>query len=326
MADSSIEWTDSVLNPVVGCSRVSAGCQNCYAERVAHRGMSPAHKGLTVLGEKGPRWTGEVRFIESALEKLYRWQKPRRIFVNSMSDLFHEGVTDEQIDRVFVAMQASPQHTFQVLTKRPERMRAYLNAAPERIARAAEALAARMGWCHAHADAEWPLLNVWIGVSVEDQKSADERIPILVGTPAHVRWVSYEPALGPVNFCAVPDSATRPAEYHPRNSPLGDLDWLVVGGESGPGARPFDLAWARSTVQLCAYAGVPVFVKQLGARPCSSDLRDVPLERLGDEEFVDVPGIGERWTCRFADRKGGDMVEWPEDLRVREFPTKGGES
>ncbi len=328
---TTIEWTEKVWNPVVGCSRVSAGCEHCYAERVAHRQMQSAHEGLTVLGKHGPRWNGTVRTLPERLEQPLRWRKPRRIFVNSMSDLFHEAVPFEFVAAVFGVMAACPQHTFQVLTKRLERARefvawfgaeaelygphavlhvalgAYFNAVhiPSGGGLACERVC-EMGW-----DLEWPLPNVHLGVSCEDQATADERIPILLELPAAVRWVSLEPMLGAVNLQQLVhrfrgNTRTRGVDaLFPSFGPR--LDWVVIGGESGPGARPFDLAWARSVTEQCERAGVPVFVKQLGAHPVNSACIDGVSRPPG----VPVP---------LRDRKGGDMSEWPADLRVREFP------
>jgi len=335
---SKIEWTDEVWNPVVGCSRVSAGCENCYAQRVAHRGMAEQHRGLTVMGPKGPRWTGEVRFVQSALDKPLRWRKPRRVFVNSMSDLFHEGLSNEQIAAVFGVMAASPQHTFQVLTKRPARMAEWFRWADgDPVLDVSAIVHDAMGRfyndihpgskpidfdspytraCYSVLDDldVWPLPNVWLGCSVEDQATADERIPLLLDTPAALHWVSYEPALGPVDFarlryapgmvidavagtCGV--SCPPPHDYSPSRHP--GLDWLVVGGESGPGARPFNVEWARSVIRQCRDAGVACFVKQLGALPYE-----------GDETM--------HFGLDLRDRKGGDWSEWAPALRVREMP------
>jgi protein gp37 len=368
-AGTSIEWTDATWNPIRGCSRVSAGCKNCYAERMAVRMSGPGQWGRG-FAEGGPRsgrrggWTGKVALIPEKLADPLRWKKPRRVFVNSMSDLFHEALPNEAIAAVFGAMAAAPWHTFQVLTKRASRMASWFTwyesdhnkgryRHPEIIEHAA-ATARRAGevlgllqagpldrvadllCVAANASAgqdTWPLQNVHVGVSVEDQAAAEERVPLLLKTPAAVRWVSYEPALGPVDFTAIesPDGKTF-------------LDWIVVGGESGPGARPFDVAWARSVLQQCRErsreeSGVPVFVKQLGARPHDGYLTakeivegergrprpaDQPLteaaaaEILGPD-FADVPLIR---PVHLKDRKGGDMAEWPEDLRVRDFPIK----
>lgn len=326
---TSIEWTDKTWNPVVGCSLVSAGCENCYAMGVAGRRMSAAHKGLTVLRAhgKGQRWTGEVRYLPERLATPLGWRKPRRVFVNSMSDLFHEAVPDDVIAAVFGVMAATPQHTYQVLTKRPERARAWFrwyegesDASPYAAVCAAREEFLHAGHLHArdalaaHSDA-WPLPNVWIGVSVEDQETADERIPVLLDLPAAIRWGSYEPALGPVDF----------------NLWLDALDWIVVGGESGVRARPFDVAWARSTIAQCLDAGVPVFVKQLGRKPHDGTRLSIvdrhgpvppslPPERA-KELVSEYPGARlEPAALRLRDRKGGKIGEWPEDLRVRQWP------
>lgn len=298
--NSTIEWTEATWNPTVGCSRVSEGCRNCYAEKVAARfggGYSSGgvalwsrYQGLVKKVNGHPQWTGEVRTVEEALRLPLSWKKPRRIFVNSMSDLFHEHVPTEWIDRVFEVMGRAAQHTFQILTKRPERMREYCQAA------------ACMGGV--------PPANVWLGVSVEDQATLDARFPLLMKTPAAVRWVSYEPALGPITF--------------PTIHTFGDfewkgpkLDWVVVGGESGPAARPFDLTWARQTLEQGRAAGMPVFVKQLGAHPHES--RAGRIHCLARR--MDQCGAG-HWSRSsvIQDRKGSDPAEWPEDLRVREYP------
>jgi protein gp37 len=228
------------------------------------------------------------------LAKPLAWKTPRRVFVNSMSDLFHPTAPDDYIAAVFGVMAACPQHTFQVLTKHPER-------------------AAR--WFAVWRDGGAPLPNVWLGTSVEDQAAADERIPHLLACPAAVLWVSYEPALGPVDFSAwLPDRGLSftDAEGVPVRGPAR-LDWIVVGGESGPGARPFDVQWARDTVRQCRRASVPVFVKQLGANYIDAK------NGVGGYSASPPPEYG-RLTRRLCDRKGGDPSEWPEDLRVREWP------
>lgn len=289
---TSISWTDLSWNPVRGCSRVSEGCRNCYAERMAARFAGP-DEPFTMFARRtpsGPRWTGKVELVEKHLADPLKWRKPRKIFVNSMSDLFHEALPDEAIDRVFAVMVLCRQHTFQVLTKRPERMREYCSALhtannDERQQRIGQRYT-------------WPLPNVWLGVSVEDQPTADERILWLLKTPAAVRFVSYEPALGPVGL----------ANHFPHvHGMRNDKFWIIVGGESGPGARPFDIQWARNTVAQCKAAGVACFVKQLGTHPYPGSL-----------------GSGRMPEMALKDRKGGDWNEWPEDLRVREFPNNGG--
>jgi protein gp37 len=281
----------------------------CYAERQAYRAAAMGierYIGLTKKVGDEIRWTGEVRVVEEALALPLKWRRPRRIFVNSMSDLFHEKVADEQLADVFLMMALARQHTYQVLTKRPDRMRAWCSDAEARIN---VVKAKRADWIATNAlnSFPWPLPNVWLGVSVEDQATADERIPLLLQTPAAVRWVSYEPALGPVDFRRIPHPLRAPGvdfAWLDTFNLVNGVRWIVVGGESGPGARPFDLSWARQTIAQCRAGWASVFVKQLGARPWQGAFTD-----LGGSRLV---------TLR--DRKGADMAEWPEDLKIREFP------
>lgn len=282
--NTKIEWTQgddgtpgATWNPVTGCTKVSPGCDHCYAETFAERWRgTPGHHF-----ENG----FDVTLRPERLEQPLRWRKPRRIFVNSMSDLFHEDVPDEYIARIFAAMAASPQHTFQVLTKRHGRMRSLLSRGSLGTEGFADMVEEAMAeFSHASLDA-WPLPNVWLGVSVEDQKWADIRIPALLATPAAVRFLSCEPLLGPVNLIgqggnlvgagihALPD----PAEYDGGDPVCQDhgmercsqgcrfVDWVIVGGESGPGARPMHPEWARSLRDQCVSASVPFFFKQWGA-------------------------------------------------------------
>ena len=281
MADqTSIEWTDSTWTPVKGCTRKSDGCRNCYAEIMAARFSGPGQwgEGLATIVKtpqgKDHRWTGEVRFDEAELLKPLRWKRPRKVFVCSTADLFHEDVPDEWIDRVFAVMALCPQHIFQVLTKRADRMREYLAArsgmgsAP--ICQAINMIPNGMG--NRHGALSMPLRNVWLGVSVEDQQRADERIPDLLATPATVRWLSCEPLLGRLSLRHLQyDGMTNIDALtgdHGVILPLRGrgrkLDWIVVGGESGPGARPMHPDWARSLRDQCAEAGVPFFFKQWG--------------------------------------------------------------
>lgn len=313
---TKIQWTDETWNPTRGCSRTSPGCLNCYAERMAHRFSGPGqpYEGLTTIRNGRPRWTGEVRFVPKMLEVPLRWSKPRMVFVDSMSDLFHPAVTNEQIAAVFGVMSACPQHTFQVITKRAWRMREWFewvdkqrrrNDMPQRT----------------------PPTNVWLGTSVESQAAAEERITELLWTPASVRFVSAEPLLERVEFrYAWLTGEDVDATFSPR------LDWVIVGGESGPGARPCNVDWIRSIVRQCQAAGVACFVKQLGSNPM---MRHDSLEgrRNGDHperewpegtRFGTTPGDerterqGHRVFLR--DQNGADMSEWPSDLRVREWP------
>jgi protein gp37 len=302
---TSIEWTDQSWPVINGCRRVSAGCENCYAERLTASRLSktPKYQGLAVMGKNGPRWTGETRLWEPHLSMPMRLRKPSRIFVADMGDLFYEGVPDYWIETVFAVMAMARRHTFQVLTKRPERMRDFVLSAAK--AKAAHDIALlHYNPRQLIAEAEWPgwpLPNVWLGVSVEDQASADKRIPFLLETPAAVRFLSYEPALGPLHL----DPSTLGCVGHLAQT-FGNLlvNWVNVGGETGPGARPFDIRWARSAIDQCAAAAVPCFVKQLGARPFQSPRNNASTG----------------YDLALTDRKGGDMEEWPADLRVREFP------
>lgn len=292
--NSAIEWTDATWNPTTGCSRVSGGCDHCYAMHFARRfdGQGKGYDGTTRRGKRGTDWTGVVNLHPDRLPLPFRWRKPRRVFVDSMSDLFHPAVPFDFIGRVFGTMALAPRHTFQVLTKRPERAEeilAVLN--PQAVWDAGRTLAALHGAHPRDKPREvWPLPNVWLGTSVEDQEAADERIPALLRSPAAVRFLSCEPLLGPVDLDAW--------VYE------GDLDWVIVGGESGPGARDCALSDVRAVVEQCQAAGVAVFVKQLGARPVWGDsVVDMHFAMRGDR-----------------DPKGGDISQFPEDLRVREFP------
>ncbi len=297
---SSIEWTDATWNPVRGCTKISPGCKHCYAETFAERWRGvPGH----------PYEQGfDLRLVPEKLKEPLNWKKSRRVFVNSMSDLFQDGVPFEYVDKVFAVMAIASKHTFQVLTKRPERMLEYCSDTRlyQRIHERCKDL---LGYYHPSRPAinssDLPLPNVWLGVSAENQEYWDERLDFLGRTPAAVRFVSYEPALGPI---AVGNAFDDP----PEGSAYGKIGWVIVGGESGPGARSFDIQWARSMVQQCKAAGVACFVKQLGSKP---------FEIVGHGFFPNSPGHPSPVNYpKFISRKGGDMAEWPEDLRVREFP------
>jgi protein gp37 len=302
---TGIAWTDATWNPLRGCSRVSEGCRFCYAEGVAARFSGPGlpYEGLARSTPQGPRWTGKIRLVPEVLDQPLRWRRPRRIFVNSMSDLFHEDVPFAFIDRVFAVMALSYWHTFQVLTKRPARLREYLSHTHgpgnvlARVLHHAREIEKPRGYVHPDS-LGWPYRNVWLGVSVEDQRAADERIPELLAAPAAVRFLSCEPLLGPVSLWAFLKGQARDESLAALGSPpMPGLDWVIVGGESGRGARLMDEAWARELVAQCRAASVPVFVKQLGS--------------VWARESKHWP---------HGDSKGGDPEEWPEDLRVREMP------
>ncbi|WP_417790300.1 DUF5131 family protein [Terasakiella pusilla] len=281
---SKIEWTEKTWNPIAGCTVKSDGCQNCYALNMANRLQAMGldkYKGLVRRSGKKAVWTGKINFDEKALLEPLKRKKPTRYFVNSMSDLFHENVPDEWIDRIFAVMALCPQHTFQVLTKRPERMREYFNEGiplnhgfTDRwypIEEAAKRIHRITALATCPDIVRLPLPNVWLGVSIEDQKTANERIPLLLDTPAAVRWVSAEPLLGPVDFSTEYLAVKCGGEYPFPNMPddhrtkLVDLlDWVVVGGESGTGARPMHPEWVRDIQRQCEIANVPFLFKQWG--------------------------------------------------------------
>lgn len=238
---SKIEWTDVAWNPIRGCSLVSAGCVNCYAMTLAHRfsGKGQPYAGLTAVGPQGPRWTGTIRLVPEALEEPLHWRKPRRIFVNSMSDLFHDDVPHEFIFAVFRIMARCQHHTFQILTKRPERMLDFCR----RLAYIDPGFNGHnFGTCSywpndpvTHPIQTRPLPNVHLGVSIENQQTADERIPILLKTPAAVRWISAEPLLGEVQLGCGDEFFDYGVGRNEHNEPR--IHWVVVGGESGPRSR-----------------------------------------------------------------------------------------
>ncbi|GAA3417653.1 DUF5131 family protein [Streptosporangium vulgare] len=265
MADTKIEWATHVWNPTTGCDRVSAGCDNCYALTMAKRLKGMGAEKYQRDGD--PKTSGPgfgVSEHRGTLNEPFGWRKPRRVFVNSMSDLFHESVSESFIAQVFATMASTPQHTYMILTKRHARMRSLLRKwAP---------ITGAPPWVHT---GPWPLPNVWLGVSVEDQRWADVRVPALLETPAAVRFLSCEPLLGPVDLrnlarggalvdCLGGDvkSASDGVVYTGAPSVI---DWVIVGGESGPGARPMHPAWARSLRDQCVTAGVAFHFKQWGA-------------------------------------------------------------
>lgn len=266
---SKISWTDWTLNAIYGCREVSAGCDHCYAATLSHRygaagrasGRPNVFEGLTEQGEDGTtRWSGAIRVVPERLEEPIRKTKPQRIFVNSLSDLFYARIPREVVDLHWAAMALAPQHQFQILTKRPERMARYLldPEQPGRVALQVRAMvedgqrerkpwARRFTW--ATKPEVWPLPNVWLGTSVESQDVIG-RVGSLLLCPAAVRFLSVEPLIGPVDLA--PSLA------------VGGLHWVIVGGESGPGHRPMDLDWARKVRDDCARANVPFFYKQAG--------------------------------------------------------------
>ena len=330
---TSIEWVKNAdgsqgltWNPIRGCTRVSPGCGGpgphggCYAEGIAARFSGPGqpYEGLAVMKGGKPRWTGKLAFIESALLLPLRHKKPTTWFVNSMSDLFHESVPDASIDRVFAVMALCPQHTFQVLTKRSMRMRAYLadlSPASPRVLAIRTATAPFMSMVLDSARPyRFPLANVWLGVSAEDQRRADERVPDLLATPAAVRFVSAEPLLGPIEF------AESWLCYGYLSTPDKPLDWIIVGGESGPNARPMHPAWARSIRDQCAAAGVAFHFKQWGAwLPADGWYESHPVSLVirtwGPAGWTDDPSDAPesaQWVARVGKKAAGRLLDGVE--------------
>lgn len=288
-ANSSINWTDITWNAITGCTRVSEGCRHCYIERTTPFRTTGRRFDTTETGG-----TTGVDLHPNRLDwPLKRWKKPAKIFVNSLSDMFHEAIPTEYIAQVFAVMAATPHHTYQLLTKRHARMRSLLSQHAFWTAVGVASIDYHDTWppgegvsLDAHA-----LPNVWLGVSVEDQKWAGIRIPALRETPAAVRWVSAEPLLGEVTL--------RPEWLG--GADTAGLDWIVAGGESGPGARPMDEEWVRSLLKQCEGTSTAPWVKQLGSVWAKDTWVDgQPVHRL--------------------DQKGENWDYWPADLRVREFP------
>lgn len=300
MADGTkIEWADATVNAINGCTVTSPGCTHCYAMKLAGTRMRdhPTRKGLTVESKAGPVWNGEVRLHEPALLQPLSWTKPRRIFWNAHGDTFHPNVPWEWTAKVMAAAFLSPQHIHMILTKRADRMNAWFDTLAtegyaEDFSAIIEDLAESAGMECDYPEWTLPLDNVWLGVSVEDQTRADERIPDLLATPAAVRFLSCEPLLGPVNLSALPwpDKVCDCEDYRPTFDALNgsvycegcceapesyssQIDWVIAGGESGPGARPMHPDWARSLRDQCAAAGVPFHFKQWGnwAPVCEMD-------------------------------------------------------
>ena len=294
MGKTFIEWAHSVWNPITGCTKVSEGCRNCYAERMAKR-----LKGRFGYPAEDPF---RVTLHHDKLDKPLQWKKPRRIFVCSMGDLFHKDVSFDNILRLLLVIRSTPRHTYIILTKRPERMKLFFNE----WFSGAEAL----------ADCSLKIKgipkNIWLGVSVEDQKTADERIPILLQIPAAVRFVSIEPMLGPVDI--VNQVAFRKFQEWLKGNTQYPLDWIICGGESGPGARPMHPDWVRSIRDQCKEARVKFFFKQWGKWIPEFQWSKIPLNlkgkktvRLGNIGFW---GVGKKQAGRLMDGKLHD--EYPE--------------
>lgn len=383
---TQIEWAERTWQTVSGCTRVSPGCQHCYAERLAatRLAQTPKYTGVALMTADGPRWTGTVRLHEDALIEPLRRRKPTRYFVNAQGDTFHEDVPFAFIDRMMAmslacAVVDNRPHTMLYLTKRPNRASDYFASRAPREhllewSRIADGLVTVAGgdvllsecveWHCAHhwspdgtaidnpgpfgaLDNLWPLPNVWLGVSAEDQQRLDERWPSLARCPAAVRWLSLEPLLGPVNLSRVALDklwffpgletgdmrASTESDWQLdalRGEPKAGIPsagWVVVGGESGPGARPCNVGWIRDIVAQCGAARVPCYVKQLGANPwaevAGGDGLEWPAGTVLDGRSPCEPIDGGEMAnarVKLRDRRGADPAEWPAALRVRELP------
>lgn len=337
---SSIGWCNATWTIAVGCTRVDHRCDNCYAIPFVHRGLHESHRGVTKIRPKdaarpGVDWNGTVRTLPERLADPLRWRKPRRIFVGSMTDLFHPQIPFEYVAAVFGVMQATPWHTYLLLTKRPDRQFDFFEWTATRSN--GDPVMEPDYKCHVRAwetvrrpfeRTGWPLPNVHLGVSVSDQPTADDAIPKHLRSPAALHWVSYEPALGSLslarwmsqtssccdasmqggNWCCACDRYATP---RPR------IGWVVAGGESGPRARDYDVKWGIDVADECRASGVPFFFKQLGSRPAGD----------GGGGAI-THGDRGRWfehrgrTYEFSSRNGDVPAEWPVQLRVQQFPTE----
>lgn len=303
MSSSKIEWTEKTWNPVTGCTKISSGCKNCYAEAQAN--------WLQGIGNERYKDGFKVTLQPDKLEDPVKWKKPCMIFVNSMSDLFHESIPFDYIDKVFMTMYSCHHHTFQVLTKRAERMYEYIE----------RSLGTR--------DNRHKLSrHIWLGVSVENQEAAKERIPWLLRTNACIKFLSCEPLLGEIDFSVFPEkpllrrqcinckAATKMQcceicwqDSFPRNS----IDWVIVGGESGTKARPTQVEQLESIIVQCNATGTPCFVKQIGSFPIVSKNRQDWKKLMQTEKDGMV-------KVAISHPKGGDPNEWPPFLQKREMP------
>lgn len=322
---TAVGWTDWTLNGVTGCDVQGPGCAHCFAARLAATRLKhvPRYKGLAILSANGtPQWTGEVRIDYDVLAEPVHTMKPHKIFWTAYGDPFHAGYTDQQVAAQFGAMALAPHHTFQALTKRIGRaaqllptltredcVAALLALAPsfklptERQCKAMDEAMRAQGRdpLAYHMNPSWPLPHVWLGTSIENQEKANERAPLLVQAPAAVRFVSLEPLL----------------EFVDLSKWLAGIDWVIPGGESGPRARPNDLAWVRSIVEQCRAAGKACFVKQLGKVPVEN------LETTGNFRTNQTTGAREFEmiaTHVILAGKHTDIDVFPEDLRVQQFP------
>lgn len=318
---TKIEWTDETWNPIVGCSIQSTGCTNCYAMKQAARIVAMT-KGKTHYADTtkyvngNAVWTGKIKIAPyQTFYKPTQWKKPKRIFVNSMGDIFHENVPEEWIENVFRVIQGCPQHTFMILTKNPKRMRQFM-----------------IWWKQQFTDI---LPNVWLGVSVENQETANERIPILLDTPAATHFISCEPLLGAIDLTKLHYDkknenfyldAIEGSNYDTIQAQTNKLDWVIVGGESGKNARPMHPDWVRTIRDQCAQALTPFFFKQWGEFcPPIIKIPGMAIDKLGrlynawDEEFTK----GSAHVVRIGKKLAGNMLDGKTH---QAFPKIGGEA
>lgn len=367
---TKIQWAGETWQVTAGCDPVSPGCLNCYAAAIAHRGLHTDHAGLTKSVKRRSRsgklvslpvFNGEFRELWRRLEKPMATKKPTRFFVNSMSDLFHENASDDLIRAVFGVMDACPQHTFIVLTKRIDRAAAFFQRVAEDYSRlrTCSNVTSPVDICRyefekrnqdttlTEGSGTWPLPNVHLMTSVEDQKRLEERVPLLLQCPAAVRGLSVEPLIDDdidlsQHLCVTWQCSGCKAYFdgehqetcpscgraghwtgsHAFNSPGQRgraIDWVVVGGESGPGARGVRVDAIHRVVEQCQTNGVPVFVKQLGARPFGDLGNGNPL-KIPDAKRAAWRFTWRTQLCTIRNASGGDIAEWPKELQVRELP------
>ena len=345
MAATSIQWTDHSINPIrFGgghyCQKISPGCALCYASRLQPRFGNPEFGGASSAVPKAVEAVrddndDQLWLDESKLQEVLKRRKPTKWFWCDMTDIFGSWVPDEWIDRCLAVMALTPQHTHQVLTKRPERMLKYMDKWGRRDVTIDAAAGILSGASSAPPDHpshhRWdaasdviysgkPLPNVWLGFSAENQEWFDRRAPhaVELARQGWLIFVSAEPLLGPIEFSDATKRSDAVKQLGKKS--LDGIHWVIVGGESGPGARPCNVEWIRSLVKQCKAADVPVFVKQVGSQPFEERKEKGWHQVLPGGGKMKVGELEMRRDWSLRDKKGGDIEEWPEDLRVRQFP------
>lgn len=319
MSKTKIAWTDETANWIVGCSKISEGCRNCYAATAANSPRLQQFPQYQKVVNGSGNWNGNIEFVPKVLEDLLKGKRRRRVFAPSMSDPFHLGVRDEWLDQFFAVVALTPHITYQVLTKRPDRMLGYFDWCDRRHSETGKPISycrvdavedATAKWHHCWEIEQWPLPNLHLGVTVENQAAANERIPLLLQTPAAKRFLSVEPMLEGIhlNWLEINRNTFGEPEYildclgqkygHPgqwQAEAPAKIDQVIIGGESGKNARPFQIEWAESIIAQCREAGVKVFMKQIGSNAFYQ---------------------GRPFNTR--SRAGTDLTEWPESIRIQE--------